>query len=323
MKKLWPAVLATFAAVLVMSMLAIPTANANGNDNDCDADDPAPATQIAFTSISTPGVTLPDTAGSGNGTLVYIAAGTPFTVQLSLEDSTGTAAFQCPYHAGSISLSATNGPDAGVLATMALPAGATTATFTGVTLGHGANGVVLAATATASDSSTISGSSAPFDVLSAAQSFAQGTPVSSIGGTTTSNGCDATPADPVCGTLLLPSGASDSDIFLSQGVCSGLSDCSGSFIQAILSLNTDRQHPATLVMTCDKSLCQGGSIKSYHLVVNLGPGLGDETAPACPSKGAVGAGQQFCVDYVQSHRSNAGDTLLYLLFVNDAKIRFP
>jgi hypothetical protein len=33
----------------------------------------------------------------------------------------------------------------------------------------------------------------------------------------------------------------------------------------------------------------------------------------------VGSRQLYCVDYVQSHRANAGDTYLYLLFAEDVK----
>jgi hypothetical protein len=89
------------------------------------------------------------------------------------------------------------------------------------------------------------------------------------------------------------------------------------------SPSTIRSAPATLVVKCDKSLCAGGGINSYHLGVVLVPGTPEQIAPSCPSKGVVGATQSFCVDYVQSTRDNAGDTHLFLLFVEDAKVRFP
>ena len=43
-------------------------------------------------------------------------------------------------------------------------------------------------------------------------------------------------------------------------------------------------------------------------------------APACPTKNTIGSSQVVCVDYVQSQRDNAGDTMLYLLFTEDARI---
>jgi hypothetical protein len=57
-------------------------------------------------------------------------------------------------------------------------------------------------------------------------------------------------------------------------------------------------------------------------VVNLLPAGPVTVAPACPAKGVVGTDQKYCVDYVQSTRDNAGDTILYLLFVEDGRASF-
>ncbi len=77
--------------------------------------------------------------------------------------------------------------------------------------------------------------------------------------------------------------------------------------------------PATLILRCDTSLCETGAIQSipvnYSLAGNgtLGP------APACPRKGTVGNNQDVCVDYVQSKRDGASDTILFLLFTRDLR----
>ena len=80
----------------------------------------------------------------------------------------------------------------------------------------------------------------------------------------------------------------------------------------------DRLHskasPATLVVKCDKTLCPGGGISSYGLQVSLqGDGPSRLECTACSSKGVIRAGEEFCVDYVQSRRDGSGDTFLYLL----------
>ena len=100
--------------------------------------------------------------------------------------------------------------------------------------------------------------------------------------------------------------------------------CVNSYVQALAAVvGADRTNPATIIMKCDKTLCGGGAIKSKRLTVTLTPGGPDVEAPDCPAKGTVGpAPLTFCVDYVQSTRDNAGDTILYLLFVQDAKVRF-
>ncbi|HEX3337481.1 MAG TPA: hypothetical protein VHS54_13545, partial [Jatrophihabitans sp.] len=79
---------------------------------------------------------------------------------------------------------------------------------------------------------------------------------------------------------------------------------------------------AVLIIRCSKQQCPGGGVKSYTIKVSFsasGP-LGTVAAP-CAAKGVAqdAAGHTFCTDYVQSHRDNAGDALLYLLFTNDMR----
>ena len=87
-------------------------------------------------------------------------------------------------------------------------------------------------------------------------------------------------------------------------------------------MQTSRGNPFTFVAKCDKSLCAGKGIKSYKLRVSLDAGVAPTTSPACTRKGVVNAGADFCTDYVQSTRDGAGDVLLHLLFIRDARIIF-
>ena len=43
-------------------------------------------------------------------------------------------------------------------------------------------------------------------------------------------------------------------------------------------------------------------------------------APECTSKGVVNEGADFCVDYKQSTKDNAGDVHLFVLFTKDGRI---
>lgn len=163
-----------------------------------------------------------------------------------------------------------------------------------------------------------------FDVLSelrfedSTTNFEQG-----IGG---EGNCDrATQEAPVCGIVMLPQGASSSQVLLSLGPCddsgySGCGDARGSVVQTLAELNGyGRTSPATILIKCDKTLCGGGAIRSQHLSYTLDGNAPLATAQACPAKGTVGT-EPACVDYVQSNRDGSGDTLLYLLFTRDARV---
>jgi len=80
--------------------------------------------------------------------------------------------------------------------------------------------------------------------------------------------------------------------------------------------------PALLIIRCSKKQCLGKGLNSYTLKVSFsatGP-LNLVSAP-CVSKGVAqdASGNNFCTDYVQSHRDNAGDLLLYVLFTQDMR----
>jgi hypothetical protein len=204
-----------------------------------------------------------------------------------------------------------------------IPSTAQSVTFQGVSIATAANGVTVSASATTGNKkSTNPVASDPFDVLVTFASTPQNTPLSQIGGTSSTAGCLATPSDPVCADLLLPSG-SDTSILMSLGVCGGLGKCLGADTQALVGLSQyTKSSPATMIVKCDKTLCGGGGINKQKLAVESSTGGGFAEAPACPAKNTIALDQWACVDYVQSTRDNAGDTFLYLLFTNDVRAHY-
>jgi hypothetical protein len=135
----------------------------------------------------------------------------------------------------------------------------------------------------------------------------------------------ATPANPVCGVVILPQGASSSQVLLSLGPCgdtayAGCGDDLGSVVQVLAGLDGyTATSPATILIKCDKVLCGGGSIQDQHLSYSLDGNGALTRAEACLSKGVVDPGPA-CVDYVQSKRDGSGDTYLYLLLTRDARV---
>ncbi len=284
---------------------------------------PPTATRIDISSIVTPGVTLPETPGTP---AVYVVKATDFSVGVAFSD--GTTPLPLSYNKPTdLWLKVLTGPDAGTMWQTTAPAGSTSATFTGLQFPDAGSGAVLQVSSVGSSSqpAITSPPSAPFTVLVSSGSASKDAALTSItSGGTAANPCAPTPNDPVCADLQ-PGGVATADGLLSLSPCEGAS-CKGQGVQVLIALKPAadiRQTPATLVFKCDKTLCPGGGIRKYQLEVTLVPGGPAVIAPGCPRKGVVGPDQKFCVDYVQSTRDNAGDTLLYLLFVEDAKVRFP
>lgn len=291
---------------------------------------PAPsttATHIRFASIGTPSIPLPDTPGTDG--LAFVVAGTPFDVGLTFLDDADAPA---PLSANAtVTVTVRLGKTA--LGSVDVPGGSTTAQVQGLTIAAPTADVIL----TASARSRVTGTSAPFDVLIESDAVNTDERTSTGGDGGTVDGCTATLANPVCADLLPPTSSGFSaGGQLSRGLCSTSDICKNSYIQPLVAFTADNQDPATLVMKCDKKLCGTGAIQRQVLTVTLSPNPqsafgGDLVAPACPAKGVVGydpgqpygAGNSpFCIDYVQSTRDNAGDTILYLLFVLDLKARF-
>jgi hypothetical protein len=150
--------------------------------------------------------------------------------------------------------------------------------------------------------------------------------------------CAPTALVPNCGILLLKKGA-DGHVTLSVGSCDGLikvddlRDCpkagntEGLVITAIGSLKDSygkplysREHPAKIILACDKVLCPKTEdvtkFKVFYTLNNVGPLT--KVAPPCPEKGELGKGQKACVDYKNSKRRD-GDLYLPFLFKVDVR----
>lgn len=285
---------------------------------------------------------LPETPGSDG--LVYVVAGQDFGAALTFVDKRGEPSPLSTSEETKVTLSyVVPGAHAEQLASLTLPAGQSTVS-TGpdaLVIGNAFSGIVLRASAPTKHG-TVVADSAPFDVLIESVSASSSDEVLTVGGDETGERGDCNPTEqlPVCGDLIQSPDFSIGAL-LSQG-CLNNEDCTGSptFIQAVAAFEVEDKSaraPGTLIMSCDKSVCGRGAIKNQTLAVTLSPNpqsafAGEIEASACEAKGVVTYdpglaystdNAPFCVDYVQSKRDIAGDTLLYLLFTVDAKVRFP
>ena len=213
-------------------------------------------------------------------------------------------------------------------AKVTMPAGQTTDSFT-VSYSAVANDVqVTAAVAKAKGklSAVQPGTTQPFDVLKTLETFGPDDPALTTGLGVGNADCTAATTESECGTVVLSNGFSSAAGALSLGACTtGLGCTKGSqVVQFIADLGSTytTTNPALLIVRCAKTLCRGGAVSSYTLKVSFSAtGPLDLTSAPCVNKGVAldAAGNTFCTDYVQSHRDNAGDTLLYFLFTEDMR----
>jgi hypothetical protein len=278
------------------------------------------------------GISIPASAAAVKGSLDIVSVtdaasalggpvqNRPFNVVVRVLDSAGQST--TVNQATTIALEEVSGP--GVLdgtTTAVIPRYGSGATISGVTYSQFANGVVLRVRATsgvqlATDQVTVE--------VALTAVGANASPGKSL--TVTDSSCVAPTAEvPNCGQLLLPKGASG-HITLSVGSCDGLgcSTTEALVVTAIADLNDlySNASPATLILACDKDLCRTTAngvpkVTVKYTFENTGS-LIKESQP-CPAKGVVGAGQDACVDYIQSSRKD-GDLYLYFLFTHDLRI---
>lgn len=262
---------------------------------------------------------------------VVVQPGDEFFVEVSLLDARGKrASFDEPTP---LTMTATSNNDQIVLPSwsVTLDEGQQTAVIRGI-ISVATNQVVL--TVSGGGLSKAATSESWFDVLS---TYTTRAPAAEQGIGGNDNCANATPGAPVCGTLLLPKLA-ESQVFMSLGVCDDTeytncgSRTAGSIVQVLADLTVPNPNPkraeidlytktspATLILRCDTTLCETGAIQGIPVNYSLA-GNGDLVpAPACPRKGTVGNTQDVCVDYVQSKRDGASDTILYLLFTRDLR----
>lgn len=311
------------------------------------------ATSIRFDSVTTPDstISLPGTPGAqdlwyvvggpvttrdATGTPTAYGAGTPFDVDLTFLRQDSITGDWVPAPLSTFkTVTVTVKYGSTILGTKDVDPNLATAKLTGLRIDVPASNVTLTASADTKPKA-VTGTSRAFDVL--IESLDVTGSLTSTGGGASTGPCS--PAyKTVCGDLIPPAGVTFADGgLLSRGLCVG-TRCKDTYVQALVDFTPSVTNPATLLMKCDKDLCGVGSIKSKTLDVTLSPGSqvqGDPravtyAAPACLDKGTVpydetapisSSNLPFCVDYVQSTRDNAGDTILFLLFVEDAKVRF-
>ena len=281
---------------------------------------PAP-TGVASVSAATPDAGV----GSGGAVPTVLAAvGDPITLTVTLAPA--GAVFTKTTSLGLSASLAAGGKAHGSFSPSSLdfPAGANSATFT-VTYSAVDNGVIATVGGGKVKGTTLTpASSSPFDVLKELSINPSSDPQFQTGLPIGNNDCSAATTEPECGILVLTNGATSSNVALSLGACtSGLGCMSGGqVVQFIADLgsNYSPQAPATLIIRCVKSLCKGKGVNNYTVNASFsasGP-LSIPLTP-CVSKGvALGTdGNDYCTDYVQSHRDNAGDVLLYVLVTQD------
>lgn len=314
----------TTLAVLWMMVAAVGVAIAPASGTT-----PSPAPVLIVVDAVSSSVAAPEGTPAGAVPRVLVEAGEQFFVDVSFYDATGAPAAFSKNTTLSITANTSAGnapsPSTGVA-----PRGATSARLT-TSLPRPANQVRVTVGVAGKKARTVTpGTSSPaqaFDVLKELRldTSAPGTQFArGIGGD--GECASATREEPVCGVVLLPLGANSSQVLLSLGACdsayAGCGSSRGSVVQTLADLDGlySPTAPATIVVKCDKSLCGTGAIKSVQLSFSLLGNAALEPAPACPAKNTVGSGQDACVDYVQSHRDGAGDTLLYFLFTRDARV---
>ena len=284
---------------------------------------PAGATTVSVTGMAASAST-PNAGLGGAVPTVLAAVGTPITLTVTL--SPPGAAFTKNTSLGVTATLASGGRPHGAFSpsTLTFPAGATSAQFS-VSYSAVDNGVIATVGPTKANPNTPTpGSTAPFDVLKVLRTFASGDPGLQTGLAVGNANCTAATSESECGTLFLSKGTNSPNGALSLGACTSDLGCTAGseVVQVVADLGTlySPQAPAQLIIRCVKSQCPGKGVNNYTIKASFaasGP-LSTVLQP-CASKGVAldAAGNQFCTDYVQSHRDNAGDVLLYVLFVQD------
>src|SRR4051812_20024184 len=220
--------------------------------------------------ITVDSITSTTQSPGGANPYVLVKAGDPFTVHVSFHDSTGAlTSFNNDTTLGITSNRGTLTPPTGV----ALKGRQTADLVT--SLSTAANQVSLTVKVASGPLTRVtlpgtSSTSQLFDVVSqlrledSTTNFQQG-----IGGD--QNCAIATPSAPVCGIVILPNGASSSQVLLSLGACdtTAYTKCSSTKGSVIQTLFADgglysKTAPATLLIKCDKILCGGGAIQNIH-----------------------------------------------------------
>jgi len=248
---------------------------------------------------------------------VLVAMGQGFNLTVTLTANGLPAAFN---KNTSLTLTA---PGPGVLSptSVTMPANLSNFTFTGISYSTYSNGVTVTASLPGKKNTATSTPSNPFDVLQTLKTDNAGPNQPFQDGSGADNCADVTATNPLCGLLELANG-SNSNVLLSTGSCLNIGcNLKGTVTQVIADLSSTPLYspsaPAKLLIKCYRTICGQGGVNKYTLLASL---LADgplTAVPPCPAKGTLGAGQDFCTDYVSSNRANADETDFVLLFDHD------
>jgi hypothetical protein len=281
------------------------------------------ATAIRVDSVVTPGVTIPQTA---DAPAIWVAAGTPFTVSATTVDATGTAAPLSWTKATTVLVRAVTPVGSVDLGSISVPAGVSAISFSRtLTSDIDDVSVHLESVEAKKQDPVRQGDSLLFDVQGEfSQSDAATTTDIAIGGDVQGSQCTPTPAKSICFEIHLPAGSATGNHLLSLGSCNAVNPCrqDAEYWWSLVDVVASASNPAVVDMGLDKSLkgivLQNGVPKAKWLV--RGSGLTEWTeAPPCPSKGVLGATQDFCQDFSAGHRDNSGDTWIRLLWKRDIR----
>ena len=282
------------------------------------------ASTIAVTGVSASAST-PNSGLGGAVPTVLVAAGGPFTLTVTLQPAGAT--FTKDTSLAVTASLASGGKPHGSFgpSTITMPAGVNSAQFS-ESYSAVDNGVIatVGPAKTKGGTSTITpGSTAPFDVLKTIVTFAGSDPSLLTGVAVGDASCTVVTSESECGTIVLSHGASSAQGALTLGACTPdlLCTSGGQVVQFIAGLSGySTTDPALLIIRCAKTECPGKGVKSYTVKASFSAsGPLSLVVQPCATKGVAldAFGNQFCTDYVQSHRDNAGGLLLYVLFVND------
>jgi len=275
-------------------------------------------------------LTVVSVSDAGTG-LAGVVAGRPFDVVVQALDPAGVPLAVSSDTRVRLSLTTGTGVLSGVLDGV-ISRRTSTGTISGAVYSKVENGVALTVTqvsGTALSPGSVSGVGSARTAVRA-----QAAPGQSLN--VTDPDCSLpSPGSPVCGQLLLPNGGNGT-VLMSVGSCASILSCrAGGGTQAeLVTAAVDlkdaqgnplytRAAPATFVLACDKVLCGNGGAAQVPVTIDLTNTGSFATVPACPAKGVVGAGQDVCLDTVQTKRDNAGDTFSYILFVHDIRGSYP
>lgn len=298
-------IFASFVGALAVAAVLVPSLSAQAGS--------LPAPTLIASSVSS-SVTAPCGPPACAVPAVLVAQGAPFSLTVTLTANGAPAAFN---KATTLTLTA---PGPGVLSpsTVTIPGAVSTYTFSGISYSTYANAVTVT-TSQGGKKGVPGTASNAFDVLQTLKTDHASNGVPFQDGAGPGNCASVTAANPVCGVLVLANG-SNSDVLLSTGSCAGIGcNTHGTVTQVITDLSGlySPSSPATLIIECYRTVCGQGGVNKYTALASLSAGGPLTAVPACPAKGTLGAGQDFCTDYVQSTRDNADQLSLYVLFDQD------